>query len=434
MLFLYRWGLSVDLNDHTVIISLLEFYMLKRFLSVLLLSLFATALIAQSPFQTETSDSVVSESQQEESIHELETPELDPVDVYTEAISLYVTGNYYSSLKKLKELYEQVKDSGNDHIIGTIKRRIDEIEVVIEREEKQASNLYDQHSERIVNEDFEGALRKLLRAQAIYSRISPEKYEELEDRINRMRIYIELTRPEIDRTRKALEDNFSVALAGQAGSDWDEINAQKVLEALESLPENFRKHTGKIVRTGPTDVGSSTTLGYVFSRRSPQIAATVRHRTVYITDLCVAEHINRSYSTTGALSGSNRRAELTRFQRTLVHEMVHTFQNFNHTIMRDWEHSFWKNSAPQGLVPTHYGKTNPYEDMAESVAEYWLGGRIETRPKGGRTAHQQRLNGITDPETVEVFVSVNGNVMDMERYNYIKEHIMDGVEYLVPNP
>jgi len=95
------------------------------------------------------------------------------------------------------------------------------------------------------------------------------------------------------------------------------------------------------------------------------------------------------------------------FQYTLVHEMTHCFQNKYPEKLAEWKSKFWPDGKITGDCPTAYGKTLYYEDMAESVACYWLGGKIE--------------NGY--------FVTAFGTKMDLERYNYIKEFVMSGQEY-----
>lgn len=59
-------------------------------------------------------------------------------------------------------------------------------------------------------------------------------------------------------------------------------------------------------------------------------------------------------------------------ERILVHEMTHAFQAWNPEIMNAWENKFWKDGAPIVSSPTDYGNFHPTEDMAESVAEYWV--------------------------------------------------------------
>jgi hypothetical protein len=83
--------------------------------------------------------------------------------------------------------------------------------------------------------------------------------------------------------------------------------------------------------------------------------------------------------------------------------MTHTFQNTYPQIAQRWYNTFDHRTSPTG-----YGATQPAEDMAESVRVYWQGGRIQN----GR------------------FVSNGGTTMDLERYEFIKNYIMDGEEYL----
>jgi hypothetical protein len=83
--------------------------------------------------------------------------------------------------------------------------------------------------------------------------------------------------------------------------------------------------------------------------------------------------------------------------------MTHTFQNTYPQV-----YNAWKSTFDHRTSPTPYGATQPAEDMAESVRVYWTGGTI----KNGK------------------FVSNAGVTMDLERYEFIKNNIMKGVEYL----
>ena len=96
------------------------------------------------------------------------------------------------------------------------------------------------------------------------------------------------------------------------------------------------------------------------------------------------------------------------FKRTLVHEMTHCFQNTYPQVYQSWSRTFWPGGRLSGTCPTGSGRTQPAEDMAESVATYYTGGSIR--------------NGM--------FVSRSGATMDLNRYNFIKQYIMDGKEYL----
>jgi hypothetical protein len=95
------------------------------------------------------------------------------------------------------------------------------------------------------------------------------------------------------------------------------------------------------------------------------------------------------------------------FQHTLVHEMTHCLQFTYPDLEKTWKEKFWPGGKITGDCPTAYGRTIDYEDMAESVACYWLGGNIE--------------NGS--------FTTAYGTKMDMERYNFIKTYIMSGKEF-----
>lgn len=92
----------------------------------------------------------------------------------------------------------------------------------------------------------------------------------------------------------------------------------------------------------------------------------------------------------------------------LVHEMAHTWQGGNQDALNEWSAKFWGSSArnvrtgshPQGKKSvSSYGNTNPWEDMAESVAHYVSDG---ARMKS------------THPD----------------RYEFVQQKIFSGTEYL----
>ncbi|MBI3038301.1 hypothetical protein HYY75_04495 [bacterium] len=79
--------------------------------------------------------------------------------------------------------------------------------------------------------------------------------------------------------------------------------------------------------------------------------------------------------------------------------MTHAWQDKNSGAMEDWKRQFWNGeSSPKTSSVSDYGNTNPYEDMSESVKEYYLHG---TQMKSS----------------------------DPKRYNFIKQKIMRGKEY-----
>ncbi len=194
------------------------------------------------------------------------------------------------------------------------------------------------------------------------------------------------------------------ALDGQ-GATWSKNQLIAADEAFASLPEYFRSCTDVIYRDGPPpSFAPAGTSGYVI----------VPQRKIHMLDASVTASQWLYNSLISRYGRKPTNAELManlkyNFQRTIVHEMTHCFQNTHPDISRAWQNTFWPGGRLTGNCPTSYGRTQPVEDMAESVATYWVGGKIE----GG------------------YFKARNGNVMDIKRYNFIKNYVMNGKEYLI---
>lgn len=207
-----------------------------------------------------------------------------------------------------------------------------------------------------------------------------------------------------EAVRAAIKAKYGIsAIAGQ-NQDWSENQLRAADEALASLPSFFRKCTDTVYRDGPP-----------YDPRIPPSAAAyviVPQHKVHMLDLS-AQMTQGAYNSLCAAYGraptkDEQMAYLKHnYKRTLVHEMTHCFQNTYPQVMQTWSSKFWPGGRLAGQCPTGYGRTQPVEDMAESVATYWSGGTIK--------------NGV--------FVSRSGAVMDLERYNFIKKYIMDGKEY-----
>lgn len=201
--------------------------------------------------------------------------------------------------------------------------------------------------------------------------------------------------------RAAIKQKYGINAADGQNQTWSENQLRAADEALASLPSFFRKCTDTVYRDGPP-----------YRAGIPPSAAAyviVPQHKVHMLDLS-AQMTQGSYNSLCAAYG---RAPTTEeqmaylkhnFKRTLVHEMTHCFQNTYPQVMNVWSNKFWPGGRLVGQCPTGYGRTQPVEDMAESVATYWTGGTIK--------------NGV--------FVSRSGATMDLERYNFIKKYIMDG--------
>ncbi|EKD83523.1 MAG: hypothetical protein ACD_39C00620G0006, partial [uncultured bacterium] len=98
------------------------------------------------------------------------------------------------------------------------------------------------------------------------------------------------------------------------------------------------------------------------------------------------------------------------FQKTLVHEMGHCFHISNPSKFTSWKSKFWPNGVIKGDSVSTYGETLPEEDFAETCAYYFLGGKI----------------------VGDYFLASNGGKIDIERYNFIKDNVMGGKEFLTP--
>lgn len=199
--------------------------------------------------------------------------------------------------------------------------------------------------------------------------------------------------------RSYIKQKYNIDCTDGDRATWsiNQINAAD--EAFESLPSFFRGATQQVFRDGPApSFAPPSVLGYVI----------VPQRKVHMMDLST-KMTQGLYNSLVAAYGRAPTTEeqmyaLKRnFQGTLVHEMTHCFQNTYPQVYNSWRSTFNCASSPTG-----YGKTQPAEDMAESVRVYWSGGSI----RNGR------------------FVSNSGVVMDMQRYEFIKTYIMKGKEYL----
>jgi outer membrane biosynthesis protein TonB len=204
---------------------------------------------------------------------------------------------------------------------------------------------------------------------------------------------------DVEGMRAYIKDTYGIDCSDGDRATWSINQIKAADEAFESLPPFFRDATQVVYRDGPApSFAPPTVLGYVI----------VPQRKVHMMDLSTKMTTGLYNSLVNAYGRApteeEQMAALKRnFQGTLVHEMTHTFQNTYPQIAQRWYNTFDHRTSPTG-----YGATQPAEDMAESVRVYWQGGRIQN----GR------------------FVSNGGTTMDLERYEFIKNYIMDGEEYL----
>jgi hypothetical protein len=199
--------------------------------------------------------------------------------------------------------------------------------------------------------------------------------------------------------RSYIQQKYGISCTDGDQANWSINQIKAADEAFESLPEFFRNATQVVYRDGPApSFAPPTVLGYVI----------VPQRKIHMMDLSTKMTQSLYNALTAAYGRPPTQEEqlyaLKRnFQGTLVHEMTHCFQNTYPQVYQSWKNTFNCSSSPTG-----YGKTQPAEDMAESVRVYWSGGKIQ--------------NGK--------FISNGGIQMDLDRYEFIKAHIMKGKEFL----
>ena len=181
------------------------------------------------------------------------------------------------------------------------------------------------------------------------------------------------TKPPYDPPVATTPDGLKGEMASKYGvtpvdgeSKWTEAQLKEAMKVLGDLPDRFRSFTKKIVRDK------------IF-KNNPRILGYVRMGIPTVTVL------------DGAVKNGL-------FARTIAHELTHCFQAANKSVAYKWESAFWQNGKPKPPSVTSYGNTEPLEDMAESVAEYYMnGGRLKS--------------------------------IQPDRYAFIKNYIMDGHEF-----
>ncbi len=177
----------------------------------------------------------------------------------------------------------------------------------------------------------------------------------------------------IDGLLAAIKAKFGITMENGT-ADWALSNLRVIYNTLLKIPAKFYSCTKYLQRISTTPLGAGVG-GYVNSGDPSR---------VYMTTLGVNHD----------LAG------------IIVHEMTHCFQfNGNYGVANAWANQFWtaRNSyngqwQPVSAPPTEYGKTNPLEDMAESVKLY-------------------------------VTSASNLKYKDMQRYNFVKQYVMNGVEF-----
>ncbi len=169
---------------------------------------------------------------------------------------------------------------------------------------------------------------------------------------------------------RALKDKFNITVE-TGTAQWSLSQLQQTYQTLCKLPPSFVAQTNMIQRISTTNLGANVG-GYV-SSGAPR---------VYITD-----HGTRSMTF------------------VLVHEMAHCFHFAKPAIFNQWQSQFWGGRNGYSGTGTQispsvssYGNTNAMEDFAESVRAYYMSGPAMKR------SHP-------------------------DRYEFIKNNVMGGVEY-----
>ncbi|MBI3039791.1 hypothetical protein HYY75_12230 [bacterium] len=165
-----------------------------------------------------------------------------------------------------------------------------------------------------------------------------------------------------------MKAKFGITASDGDGAEWSQRQLEEANKVLATLPESFRSSTKTIQRDA--------------IYRSPGVLGYVR----------------MGIPTVHLLNSSTRQGT---FQGTLVHEMTHTWQAEHMNVTNQWERTFWPQGKFGGARPpsvSQYGNSQPLEDMAESVRQYWQAGSQMRR---------------THPD----------------RYEFIKKYVMQGKEF-----
>ncbi|MFZ2960232.1 MAG: hypothetical protein WA705_25400 [Candidatus Ozemobacteraceae bacterium] len=152
--------------------------------------------------------------------------------------------------------------------------------------------------------------------------------------------------------------------AMDGSAKWTQAQKNEANRILETLPECFRSCTTQVIRE--TDRARPGALGWSDMKGS-----------VWLADC----------SCTGRS-----------FQGPFIHEMTHGFQGTHPDILKAWKSQFWATGRPDPTSVSSYGNSVDYEDMAESVREYWQAGREM------KSTHP-------------------------DRYEFIRKYVMNGVEF-----
>ncbi len=242
---------------------------------------------------------------------------------------------------------------------------------------------------------------------------------------------------EIDNLKAKIKSNYSIPVEDGDSKFtvkqlqlMDEVFA-KMKAANSAAVNDFMKATTKIIRdkTVPENSQSLTVsednkeniAGYVVNGKT-EVHILDRATTLSEKNIKELEELNKREFSQAHLVKHVEDS----YVHTIVHEMTHAFQNAQeakgNNLVAKWQEKFWESDTKiksDGIAPSAYAKTAPFEDMAECVAFYVTGGGVKYKNADGK----------------EVFRAYDfaASTMDIERYNWIKYNIFNGVEFLDTN-
>jgi len=138
-----------------------------------------------------------------------------------------------------------------------------------------------------------------------------------------------------------IKSKYGISANDGDGATWSQKQLEEANKVLATLPEAFRSHTKTLQRDA------------VF--QNPGVYGYVRLGIPTV-------HLLNAACYQGT------------FQGTLVHEMTHTLQANKPQLVRAWEQQFWASGRPNPGSVSTYGNSQPIEDFAESVRQYWQAG------------------------------------------------------------
>lgn len=193
---------------------------------------------------------------------------------------------------------------------------------------------------------------------------------------------------EESRLKIDIKDNYDVDLLNTGGlyaAKWSPGQLEAFSETMAALPEGYRQN-----------LVSAERRTYLEDNGMVPLNATGGVSSAAPTHVMLAD---------GATRGKGEVDAKTVFQGDLVHEIAHTYHEKNPQILTDWEKQFWGDSkySPQTSSVSKYGNSQPKEDFAESVSEYYLNGK-------------------------------NMKTQQPDRYAFIKDNVMGGQEYETDRP